>query len=195
MRLSFRSAFVAIAMTSLAAAAVPASAEINNRDPSQFVQGLATTGLGTLRGNRTAARGQFRSILAQHFAVGAIGDRLIQRWRSKISPAQYAQYKAAFPNFIIGTYADRLYDYADAQVKVVRVQNQGAATAVLSQVSKPGQRPVNVIWTLVRTGGTYKVTNLTVGGVNIAVAQQADFDSYIQRNGFDRLIAFMRSRG
>ena len=31
-------------------------------------------------------------------------------------------------------------------------------------------------------------------GVNVAVAQEADFNSYIQRNGFDRLIAFLRSR-
>jgi phospholipid transport system substrate-binding protein len=44
-------------------------------------------------------------------------------------------------------------------------------------------------------GTGYKVQNLTVSGVNLAVAQGADFDSYIQRNGFDRLIQFMRSRG
>ena len=177
------------------AAPAPASAQINNRDPGQFVQGLATTGLGALKGSRSAARGKFRAILAQHFAVDAIGDRLMRRWRRQITPAQYAQYKAAFPSFIIGTYADRLYDYSDASVKVVRTQNQGAATAVLTQVTQPGQRPVNVVWALTRVGNAYKVTNLTVGGVNVAVAQQADFDSYIQRNGFDRLIAFMKSRG
>ena len=176
-------------------AAAPASAQIDNRDPTRFVQGLATTGLSSLRGSRYAARGQFRAILAQHFAVDAIGDRLIQRWRKQITPAQYAQYKAAFPNFIIGTYADRLYDYSNANVRVIRAQNQGGTTAVLTQVNRPGARPANVIWTLARIGNGYKVTNLTVGGVNVALAQQADFDSYIQRNGFDRLIAFMKSRG
>ena len=183
-------------MTGLAVtAAAPASAQINNSDPTRFVQGLATTGMASLRGNRTAARGKFRALLAQHFAVDAIGDRLIQRWRRQITPAQYAQYKAAFPTFIIGTYADRLYDYSSADVRVIRAQNQGATTAVLSQVTRPGARPVNVIWTLARSPAGYKVTNLNVGGVNIALAQQADFDSYIQRNGFDRLIAFMKSRG
>ncbi len=171
------------------------SAQINNRDPQQFVQGLSSTGLAALQGSRSAARGKFRSILARHFAVDAIGDRLIQRWRGQLTPAQYRAYKAAFPNFIIGTYADRLYDYANADVKLIRSQNQGNTTAVLTQVTKPGGRPVNVIWTLARTRAGFKVTNLTVGGINIALAQQADFDSYIQRNGFDRLVAFMRSRG
>jgi phospholipid transport system substrate-binding protein len=191
----FDRALAGAALAAVALTSAPASAQINNRDPSQFVQGIATTGLSSLKGPRAAARGKFRAILAQHFAVDAIGDRLIQRWRSQITPAQYQAYKAAFPNFIIGTYADRLYDYSNATVKVIRAQNQGNSTAVLTQVTKPGSRPVNVIWALTRAGGGYKVTNLTVSGVNIAVAQQADFDSYIQRNGFDRLVTFMRSRG
>ena len=175
--------------------AAPAQAQIDNRDPGRFVQSIAQTGFSSLQGPRSAARGKFRSILAQHFAVEAIGDRLIQRWRRQITPQQYAAYKAAFPNFIIGTYADRLYDYSNASLKVVRVQNQGANAAVLTQVTKPGGRPASVIWTLTRVGPGYKVQNLTVGGVNLAVAQGADFDSYIQRNGFDRLVQFMRSRG
>ena len=37
-----------------------------------------------------------------------------------IDPAQRAAYKAAFPTYIIGTYADRLFDYANAEVKVGR---------------------------------------------------------------------------
>lgn len=175
--------------------AAPASAQIDNRDPGRFVQTLSQTGFSALRGPRSAARGKFRSILAQHFAVDAIGERLIRRWRPQLSQAQLAQYRAVFPSFIIGTYADRLYDYSDASVRVLRVRSQGAIAIVSTQVTKPGGRPAPVEWTLTRAGTGYKVQNLTVSGVNLAVAQGADFDSYIQRNGFDRLVAFMRSRG
>jgi phospholipid transport system substrate-binding protein len=175
--------------------AAPASAQIDNQDPGRFVQSLATTGFSSLRGEKAAARGKFRSILAQHFAVDAIGDKLIRRWRPQITPAQYAAYKAAFPNFIVGTYADRLYDYSGASIKVVRVQSQGANAAVLTHVTRPGARPVNAVWSVARIGQGYKVVNLTVSGVNLTLAQSADFDAYVQRNGFDALIAFMRKRG
>lgn len=192
----------ALAATGLAAAALatplavaPAAAQVNSQDPGKFVDSLASTGFGALRGERSAARGKFRSLLAQHFAVDAIGDRLIRRWRPRLSQAQYAQYKAAFPNFIIGAYADRLYDYSDASLKVVRVQNQGANAAVLTQVVRPGARPVQALWSVTRTPRGYQVTNLTVGGVNLAVTQAADFDSYVQKNGFDALVAFMKRRG
>lgn len=190
----------ALAVAGLAAPlflAAPASAAaINTQDPGQFVQGLTQEGLGALRsGNKASARAQFRTLLAQYFAVDQIGDRLIRRWASKITPAQREAYKAAFPSFIIGTYADRLSDYAHATTKVIRVQPAGNGAAVLMQVTKPGATPINAIWAVEKIGGAYKVTNLTVAGVNLAVTQAADFDSYIQRNGFDKLVALMKTRG
>ena len=34
--------------------------------------------------------------------------------------------------------------------------------------------------------------NLSVAGVNLALTQEADFSSFIQRKGFDALVQFMR---
>lgn len=189
-------ALALITATAPIAIAPAAAATINTQDPAQFISGLTEQGFAALRsGNKAAAKTQFRTLLAQHFAVDQIGDRLIRRWSPKITPAQHSAYKAAFPNFIIGTYADRLFEYANATVKVVRTQTAGNGAAVVTQVVKPGAAPINAIWTVEKIGGAYKVTNLTVAGINLALTQTADFDSYIQRNGFDKLIAFMKARG
>jgi phospholipid transport system substrate-binding protein len=52
-----------------------------------------------------------------------------------------------------------------------------------------------VIWSLTKSGSGYKVSNLTVAGVNLALSQEADFKAYAQRNGFDALVKFMKDRG
>ncbi|MBV9840686.1 MAG: ABC transporter substrate-binding protein [Sphingomonadaceae bacterium] len=175
--------------------AAPASAEVVTSDPSQFVQTLSDEAFQTLRsGNQAAARTKFRTLLQQYFAIDEIGDRLIRRWKPTITPAQYAAYKAALPGYIIGSYADNLYSYANAKLTVVRAQNSGASAAVLTHVTKPGGQPITAIWTVTNSGSGYKISNLTVGGINLAVTQSADFDSYVQRNGFDKLVAFMKSR-
>lgn len=191
-----RTPFLAAASFAVAAAmASPSSAAVDAREPGAFVESLAETAFASLRGrNPAAARGQFRSILAQHFDVGGIGDRLIQRHRARITPEQYARYKAAFPGFIINTYGARLQPYSDADLRVLRVVPRGASAVVSTSVTRPGARPATPTWTVTRIGTAYKVTNLTVGGVNLGLAQQADFDSYIQQKGFDALVAFMRSR-
>lgn len=182
-------------LTAPMVAAPAAAATIDNSDPSAFITSLSGEAFRVLHSSgKGAARGQFRSLLGQYFAVDDIGDRLIRRWRPQISPAQYQAYKAALPGFLIGTYADRLYDYSDAQVKVVRAVPRGDGAAVMSQVIRPGSSPINAIWTVQKEGSGYKVANLTVGGINLVLTQTADFDSYVQKNGFDKLVAFMKSR-
>lgn len=179
-----------------AAVAAPAAAAINTQDPAQFVDTLADQGFAVLRtGNKTAAKAQFRTLLSQHFAVDQIGDRLIRRWRNQITPAQYATYKAAFPQYIIGMYTDQLFAYSSADLKVVRAVPRGNSAAVLTQVAKPGTQPIAAVWTVDKIGGGYKVSNLTVGGVNLSLTQAQTFDSFVQRNGFDALVKFMKSRG
>jgi phospholipid transport system substrate-binding protein len=196
---TFRSAFAAaaVALASLGAPALttPAAAAINNQDPSQFVNGFASEGFAALRtGDRAGAKARFRTLLAQHVAVDAIGDRLIRRWAGKITPAQKAAYKATFPNYIIGTYADRLFDYARADFKVIRSTPIGSGVDVTTQVTNPGAQPIIAVWSVGKAGNAYKVTNLKVAGINLALTQAADFDAIIQRKGFYALVQMMKSR-
>lgn len=198
--LPFRHALVAALISTagiaLPAFTAPAAAAVDPSEPGHFIDTLSDEAFRVLRtSNRVEARGQFRKMLAQYFAVDQIGDRLLGKWRAQITPAQYAAYKAAFPDFVIGTYADRLYEYAKADVKVLRVVPRGNSAVVMSQVIQPGQAPMTAVWTVERGGSGYQVSNLTVAGINLALTQAADFDSYIQRNGIDKLIAFMKSRG
>jgi phospholipid transport system substrate-binding protein len=51
------------------------------------------------------------------------------------------------------------------------------------------------VWSVARIGSGYKVTNLTVANINLAVTQGQDFDAIIQRKGIDGLIAMMKARG
>ncbi|MDB5686380.1 MAG: toluene tolerance family protein [Rhizorhabdus sp.] len=174
----------------------PAAAAVNNQDPAAFITSLSDEALGILRSSdKVAAKAKFRSILTQHFAIDAIGDRLIRRWAAQITPAQNAQYKAAIPNFIVGTYADNLWDYSHATVKVIRTTPAGSGVNVTTQVQKPGAQPITAVWSVAKIGDGFKVTNLTVANINLAVTQGQDFDAIIQRKGFDGLLAMMKSRG
>jgi len=180
-----------------ATASPPALAAVDASAPDKFVQTLMADGLAAIKaGDKAAAKSRFRTLLSQHVAVDEIGDRLIRRWLPTITPAQRSAYKAALPGYIVGTYADRLFDYADASVKVVRTQpTAGGGVDVITQVLRPGQQPMPAVWSVVSINGAWKVLNLRVAGINVAMAQAADFDSVIQRQGFDALVKMMKARG
>jgi phospholipid transport system substrate-binding protein len=162
-----------------------------------FIARLSNDAFGVLRNKsltRDAARAQFRTLLRQNFAITEIGNRLIRTQRAGLTPTQLQAYQAALPDFIVNTYADRLYDFSDAQVRVVRTVPLGTRgdVNVVTRITRPSGSPIDATWSVRPAGAAMQVTNLTVNGVNVALTQEADFKSYIQKNGFDALVVFMR---
>lgn len=180
------------------AAQVAASSSTTPGDPAArpFIEKMIGDGFAVLRDkglSRPAARAKFRAILQENVALDDIGMRLIRRQRASLSPAQLDAYRAAFPEFVLNAYADRLYDYADAKVQVQRTVGRGPYTEVYTRVTRPGAQPIDTIWQVKPAGNRLMVNNLVVAGINLALTQEADFASYINKNGFDALVTFMKS--
>lgn len=179
------------------AAAAPATAE-QQAEAARFIEKLANDAFAVLRDRsltRDQAKARFKAMLRENFAIEQTGMRIIRKHRAGLTPAQLEAYRAALPDFIVNTYADRLYDFANARLTVVRQVPRGSRgdVDVHARVTDPaGGRPFETIWATSNASGRWLVTNLTVNGVNIALTQEADFDAYIQRNGFDALVDFMR---
>ena len=64
---------------------------------------------------------------------------------------------------------------------------------VYSRIVRPGAQPFDAVWTVRRVGGSFRIVNLTVAGINLSLTQEADFSAYIAKNGFDALVTFMKS--
>ena len=192
---------VALAVPAQAAPPAAKAAAGNQQQAAmQFIDNLADQAFAVLRDkslNRTQVKAKFRQMLRQNFAVDEIGTRLIRRHRATITPAQHNAYLAAFPDYIIDTYADRLFEYADSDVKIIRALPRGSRgdmDVYTRIVSVKSTQPIEAIWSVKRQqNGQFQISNLTVAGVNLALTQEADFDAYIQRNGFDALVNFMRT--
>nr|WP_310525203.1 ABC transporter substrate-binding protein [Polymorphobacter sp.] len=177
-------------------AAAPADAG----DPAAraFVEKLANDAFAVLRDksiSKPAGRAKFRTMLQQNVALEDIGNRLIRRHRATITPAQYVAYQQALPEFVLNAYSDRLYDYSDASVKTLRTVGRGPAiTDVHTRVTRPGAQPVDAIWQVKKSpAGKMVVNNLSVSGINLSLTQEADFNAYIQKNGFDALVNFLKT--
>lgn len=180
-----------------APAATSTIADAGDPAARAFVEKLANDAFATLRDkslSKSASRERFRTMLQENVALEEIGNRLIRRHKATITPAQLAAYRAALPEFVLNAYADRLYDYSDASVKTLRTTGRGGMTDVATRVTRPGNQPVDAIWQIRKTpAGQFKVNGLTVSGINLSLTQEADFNAYIQKNGFDALVTFLKT--
>ena len=186
-----------IAAPAMAQVAAPAVAAAGDPAARAFIEKLANDAFGVLRDKsliKTESRNRFRSMLQQNVALEDIGNRLIRRHKATITPVQNAAYIAALPDFVLNAYADRLYDYSDASLKTLRTTARGGMTDVATRVTRPGSQPVDAVWQVKKTpAGKFMVNNLTVSGINLSLTQEADFNAYIQKNGFDALVTFLKT--
>ena len=175
-------------------AATPAEAA----SAGEFIFQLADRVFAVLKENQSKAaiKTKFRGMLRDNFAVDDAGLRLIRRYRNQITPAQLAAYQAVLPDYIVNVYADRLINYADATVRIVRTQahRPNGNVDVFSKVQAPGKEAFDIIWQVQRgPSGKWLIGNVTVSGINMSLTQEADFSAFIQKNGFDALVAMMKS--
>ncbi len=183
--------------------AVPAAAQVaatpaEAASAGEFISQLADRVFAVLKENQSKAaiKTKFRAMLKDNFAVDDAGLHLIRRYRNQITPAQLAAYQAVLPDYIVNVYADRLINYADASVKIVRTQAHGSngSVDVFSRVQAPGKDAFDIIWQVQKApSGKWLIANVTVSGINMSLTQEADFSAFIQKNGFDALVAMMKS--
>jgi phospholipid transport system substrate-binding protein len=118
-------------------------------------------------------------------------------WRTA-SEAQRQDFIALFEAYVIRAYALRFNDYAGEQLKVTAARAEdGDSSMVQSIVTRPGGAPpIKVDWRVNKTDKGFKITDVVVEGVSMAVTQRQEFASVIQRNGgqIDALLKLLRER-
>lgn len=188
----------AVPVITSTAAAQTAATPADAAAAGQFIASLSDRVFAVLKetGSKPVLKLKFRSLLKENFAVDQAGARLIRRYRSQITPAQLAAYQAVLPDYVVNIYADRLINYSNAEVKIIRSQPHGSNgnVDVFSRIEVPGKQPFDIIWAVEKgTGGKWLIANVTVSGVNMSLTQEADFSAYIAKNGFDALVTMMKA--
>jgi len=199
----FSSLFVIVAAVAAPAilAPVPAAAQEKAADPAQFVQQLGDKAIAQLAGQQVPEeeeRARFKSLLTQYFDVNAIGKFTVGRaYWATATPAQQKEFLSLYETQVTNAYAKRFQNYSGEQFKVTNQQKDSDAdTLVNSLITRPTGAPVNVQWRIRAESGTFKVADVMIEGISMAVTDRQQFAAVIQRGGgsLQALIDAMKSQ-
>jgi phospholipid transport system substrate-binding protein len=165
-----------------------------------FVQRMADRGISFL-GDQSIGpeqrKSEFRKLLRSSFDMGMIGRFAMGPYWRSLAPAQQAEYQKLFENMIVEVYARRFGDYNGQKLDVRNVRAENNTDAIVNSFIVPagGGEEVQVDWRVRNKGGQYKVIDVVVAGVSMALTQRSEFSSVIQRGGGDAsvLIDHLRS--
>lgn len=170
----------------LALAGVLRPAPAATADPAAVITSLGNEALKVLGKNvdpnlRVA---RFRELFRRDFDVPAIARFVLGRYWRLATPAQQQEYVTLFTDYIALVYADQLAEYAGAALRVTGSRPAPDGELVSTEITQPGrQAPAHIDWLLTPQNGTYKITDVIVDGISMAVTQRSEFASVIQRHG------------
>ena len=194
---SLRSLFVAAI---LAFVPVVAAAAAPMEGPAQFIQTLATDAIEVLQSkDATLAERQtkFHALLKERFAVRTIGRFVLGRYWRRTTPEQRGKYFELFADWIAKTYAVRFGGYTDERFDVTGTRtNPGDGDVFVgTRIAKPNSSVAyKANWRVRRINGSYKIIDVEVEGISMAMTQRAEFSSVTRREGIDGLLNILRER-
>lgn len=165
-----------------------------------FVSTLSQRGISSLTGRGTgeAERARrFRALLVENFDVPTIARFVIGRYWRVASEAERREYMGLFTDMLVATYASRFAEYQGEQLRTTGSRTTAESDIIVtSDVVRSGAQTAKVEWILRRDGSSFRIVDVRVEGVSMAITQRDEYGSIIQRGGGQvaALLQVMRQR-
>ena len=194
-----RRSLLTAAFIVLAGALAPAIPAAAAADPTALISNLGSRALDVLGKNAPQSQrvARFRELLREDFAVPEISRFVLGRYWNVATEEQRAEFVKLFEEYIALAYSTRLAEYTGETFKVTGSRPDADGAIVSSQILRPaGAAPVKVDWRLIGRNGAYKINDVSVDGISMAVTQRSEFASVIQHNGgqVQGLITMLREK-
>ena len=193
-----------LALSAVFAAALPPGAVASARnagDPGSFVSSLAQDAIDQLaapnlsEGERNT---RFRKLFSDGFDVPLIARFVLGRYWRQATEAERAEYLRLFDELVVQTYARRFNEFNTARLRVLSVSrpNEDNDVIVAVEGTVAGKPPVRLDVRVRQGSSAYKVIDVSIEGVSMAVTQRDEFSSVIQRGGgkVEALLASLREK-
>jgi len=168
------------------AMAPPARAE-GDLAPTDFVRHFGDRAVAVLSDGTLDAPGReaaLRQLLNENFDVPVIGRFVLGRYWRAASEAERAEFAALFEEMIVSTYARQLGNYAGETLSIGGLRQSDDKSAVVgSRILRDSGPPIAVDWRLVRRDGGWRIVDVMVEGVSMALTQRAEFAAVIRSSG------------
>jgi phospholipid transport system substrate-binding protein len=178
------------AVAGLALAPTPAVAQNGARDAQaeQFVQVQAQRALTVLANPKMTTADKtrlFRAFVDQVADVPRITQFVLGKYARVATPAQRQAFAVVFREYASNVYESRLDQYHGEVLKVTGSIVRRPGDVIVNSVVVGGaqSKPVAVAWRVIGGGAGWKVIDVQVAGVWLAITEQQDFVSTIDNAG------------
>ncbi len=165
---------------------------------SAFIADLASRAIVILQssGDKIERReAEFRGLLSTGFDMSFIARFVLGKHWRKATPQQRADYQALFTEFLLKSYSRRMGGYAGETFTVADARPAGKKDIMVkTRIVQPGGPPIKADWRVRPKKGQYKIIDIMIEGVSMAVTQRSEFNAVVRQRGIHGLLKALRAR-
>lgn len=190
-------------LLALAAAACLSMPIFAQQAPNDLVQQVTEEVLEIIRKDRDIQNGSTAKVIdlvdkkvLPHFNFQRMTALAVGRdWR-KATPQQQQQLATEFKTLLVRTYANALTGYRNQKVvyKPFRMNPEETDVLVRTEVQQPGNKPVQLDYSLELRDSAWKVYDVTVAGISLVTNYRDQFAQEVRAGGIDGLIASIATK-
>jgi phospholipid transport system substrate-binding protein len=193
-----RSVLGALATLTLAAAALPAAAQVAPDAAKAFITQSGQQLVTVVNSNASTSQkaDQLRQLVDQIVAVDTVGDYVLGRYINVATPAQHTQFLQLFHQLLSYNITYQIKAYQGITFTVNGASVQGNDTVVDTTITRPGQADADVGWAVDEIDGAPKIVDVIVAGTSLRITTRNDYASVITSNGgqVSALLSAMQSQ-
>lgn len=166
--------------------------------PEELVRKVTADVLDAIKSDKALQAGDREKAiaLAERKVLPLIDFRAMTRtaagriWRDA-TPEQRDRLTEEFREMLVRTYAKAIDVYRGQTMRVlpVRMPPDAREVTVRNQYLSPGKAPLPIDYRMTRTAEGWKIVDIVVDGISLALTYRTEFDEEARRSGIDGVIA------
>ena len=169
-------------------------------DAQNFIRAMADKALVLVNDKTISDKERverFRTLFIASFDIPEIGKFVLGRHWKTATPEQQQDFIKSFEDFTVLTWSTRFKDYSGVSFDLEGASPAGDGYYIVDlQIKRSQGEPLPLGWRVHKVDGTWKVTDILVEGVSMALTQRQDFAAAMQSSGgkIEDLLAAMHKK-
>jgi len=142
--------------------------------------------------DRSERKDAIRSLIRAGFDLDVISRIVLGKFWNRAKAVQRAEFKDLFNEYLVNSFANHL-NRIDALTVVASNRVAGDDFLVRTSINRASDT-AKAVWRVRAWDGEYRIIDLMIDGISLALTHRSEFTSVIQRDGFEELLQTLRKR-
>ena len=135
-----------------------------------------------------------QGLVRRGFNLELISQFVLGRFWHRATAEERAEFQELFTEYLTNSYARHLGTYQAETLNIVASHPVGSQDVLVETSVEGADGAANPIWRVRAEAGVYRIIDVSIDGVSLALTQRREFAAVINRQGLDGLLDMLREK-